>query len=127
MNYLFIGLTAAAIISQVPHAWFVFDSFSNINHKWLKNLQSMMFCSILSISILAFALDGQRWMALLGAAIEAIINIYYYTLNFWKEGITARTPETRKKSILKFWRMNWIKIFFAILLPSLIFIFAEQL
>lgn len=127
MKYLFIGLTAAAIISQIPHAWFVFDSFSNIKQKWLKNTQSLMFCSILSISILAFAMDDQGWMAILGAGIEAIINIYYYTLSFWKDGITARTPETRRKSILRFWRMNWIKLFFALLLPSLIYIFAEQL
>ena len=125
-NTLFIFLTIAAILSQIPHAWYVFDSFSKLN-KWLKISQSLLFCSILSVAILGFVLTGQTTLAIFGAFIETVINIYYYTLDFWKNGINKRTSETRKKAIAIFWRKNWIKIFFSVLLPLLIFIFSEQL
>lgn len=124
MYILFLSLTVLTIISQLTHTWFVFDSFSKLNG-WLKTAQSIVFCGILSVAILAFVLAGKTELALLGAIVEIIINIYYYAIDFFENGIRAR--ERRRKSIATFWRKNWIAMFFGVLLPLLIYIFSEQM
>lgn len=124
MYYLFIFLTLAAIVSQTIHTWFVFQSFSKLNGK-LKTFQSVTFCGILSIAIFAFVIVGKPQLAALGAAIEIVINIYYYAIDFFENGIRARVR--RSESILTFWRKNWIAMFFGVLIPLLIYIFAAQL
>lgn len=123
MKTLFIALTIASIFSQVPHAYAVFDSFSKLKG-WLKNAQSIIFCGILSIAIFGFVLIGRTDLALLGAIIEIIINIYYYSMEFWKDGYGGKK---KIRSTMKFWRQKWISIFFAFLLPVLIFIFSQIL
>ncbi len=113
--YLFLGLTIASIISQLPHAWYTFNSFSKLEG-WLKNTQAVMFCGILSVAIFGFVWIGKPKLAMIGAAIEIVINLYYYSIHYWQ----------RKGS--KFdWRKNWIAVFFGILLPALIYIFSEQM
>jgi hypothetical protein len=84
-----------------------------------------MFCGILSVAIYAFVIIGKPTLALLGAVIEIIINIYYYAMDFFNNGIRARVR--RRDSILKFWRVNWVAIFFGILLPMLIYVFAKEM
>ncbi len=121
---LFIALTVATIISQLVHTWYVFDSFSRLTG-WLKTFQSIMFCGILSVAIFAFVIIGKPGLALLGAIIEIIINMYYYAMDFFENGIRARVHI--RDSVLKFWRVNWIAIFFGLMLPVLIFIFAKQM
>ena len=121
---LFLALTIATIVSQLVHTWFVFHSFSRLTG-WLKTFQSIMFCGILSVAIFAFVIIGKPGLALLGAVIEIIINIYYYAMDFFENGIRARVHV--RDSILKFWRVNWIAVFFGILLPLLIYIFAKQM
>lgn len=124
-NYnLFLALTIATIISQLTHTWFVFDSFSRLKG-WLKTAQSVIFCGILSVAIFAFVIINKPYLALFGAIIEVIINMYYYAMDFFENGISARVH--RKTSIWKFWRKNWIGIFFGILLPMLIYIFAKEM
>jgi hypothetical protein len=130
MYTLFVILTIATIISQTVHSWFVFQSFSRLDG-WIKQFQAIMFCSIISVAIFAFVIIGKPNLALLGAIIEIIINIYYYAMTFFEKGIAAGSrsddKSMRKKSILKFWRMNWIAMFFGFLLPLLIYIFAKQM
>jgi len=121
---LFLALTVATIISQLVHTWFVFHSFSRLTG-WLKTFQSVMFCSILSVAIFAFVIIGKPGLAFLGAIIEIIINIYYYAMDFFENGIRARVHI--RDSVLKFWRVNWIAIFFGLMLPMLIYIFAMQM
>lgn len=121
---LFLALTIATIISQTIHTWFVFDSFSRLKGS-LKTFQSIIFCGIISISILAFVLIGKPKLAFFGALIEIIINMYYYGMDFWENGIRARVQ--RKLAIVTFWRRNWIAIFFGLLIPMLIYIFAKQM
>jgi len=121
---LFLLLTIATIISQLTHTWFVFDSFSRLKG-WLKTSQSIIFCSILSVAIFAFVIIGKPRLALLGAIVEIIINIYYYAMDFFENGIRARVH--RSTAIITFWRKNWIAIFFGLLLPMLIYIFAKQM
>jgi len=121
---LFLILTVATIISQLVHTWFVFHSFSRLTG-WLKTFQSIMFCGILSVAIFAFVIVGKPGLALLGALIEVIINIYYYAMDFFENGIRARVHV--RDSVLKFWRVNWIALFFGLMLPMLIFIFAKQM
>jgi hypothetical protein len=105
----------------------VFDSFRKIKQRWLKLTQSVIFCSILSVAILAFVLIEKPKLALLGAIVEIIINIYYYAIDFFENGIRHNEKHRRRKAILTFWRKNWIAIFFGILLPLLIYVFAEQM
>ena len=121
---LFLSLTIATIISQLIHTWFVFNSFSRLTG-WLKTFQSMIFCGILSVAIYAFVIIGKPNLALLGAIIEIVINIYYYAMDFFENGIRARVH--RLQSIASFWRKNWIGIFFGLLLPVLIYVFAKQM
>lgn len=121
---LFLALTVATIISQLVHTWYVFDSFSRLTG-WLKTFQSVMFCGILSVAIFAFVIIGKPGLAMLGAIIEIIINMYYYAMDFFENGIRARVHI--RDSVLKFWRVNWIAIFFGLMLPVLIFIFAKQM
>ena len=122
--WLFVALTVATILSQLVHTWYVFDSFSLLKG-WIKTVQSIIFCSILSVAIFAFVIIGKPELALLGAIVEIIINMYYYAKDFFENGISARVH--RKVSIAKFWRRNWIAIFFGILLPLLIYIFAKEM
>lgn len=124
MYTLFLTLTVLTIISQTIHTYFVFNSFSRLQG-WLRVTQAVLFCGIISVAILAFVLVLKPKMAMLGAAIEVIINVYYYAMDFFENGIRARTK--RSQSIWKFWRQNWVAIFFGILIPVLIYVFAEQM
>jgi hypothetical protein len=121
---LFLALAIATIVSQLIHTWYVFNSFSRLKG-WLRTFQSVIFCGILSVAIFAFVIIGQPTLALLGAGIEIVINMYYYAMDFFENGIRARVH--KKESIIKFWRVNWIAIFFGLLLPMLIYVFAIQM
>lgn len=121
---LFLALTIAAIISQTVHSWFVFQSFSRLEGK-LKTFQSVIFCSIISVAIFAFVIAKKPQLAMLGAVIEIVINIYYYAMDFFENGIRARVK--RNESIITFWRKNWIAIFFGLLIPMLIYVFSIQM
>ncbi len=124
MYTLFLSLTILTIISQTIHTYFVFNSFSRLGG-WLKVTQAVLFCGIISVAILGFVLVLKPKMALLGALIEIVINIYYYAMDFFENGIRARVH--RSTSIATFWRKNWISIFFGLLIPLLIYVFAEQM
>ena len=124
MYKLFLILTVATIVSQTVHTYFVFNSFSRLEGK-LKLFQAVIFCSILSVAIFAFVIVGKPKLALLGAFIEIVINMYYYAMDFFENGIRARVH--RSVSIITFWRKNWVAIFFGILIPMLIYVFAEQM
>ena len=130
MLYFFLSLTVLVIISQTVHTYSVFDSISKIENKKLKRFQAVVFCSILSLSILAFVMNGNEKLAFAGAVVEVVINMYYYAEEFWKNGFKSYSVDVREKrsaDITRFWRKNWIKIFFGVILPVLIYIFAEQI
>jgi hypothetical protein len=112
MRWVFITLTILSILSQIPHAYWAIDNFSTIKERWLKVSQNIVFCGIISVGILAFVLIGKHWYALAGAAIEIVINIYYYNSQFDK-----RT--SRKKT--------WLAYFLAFLIPISIFIFSMEI
>ena len=76
---LFIALTLVAIGAQVPHAYHAFTENSKLRSKNLRIIQGMLFCGILSVAIFAFVLIEKPMLALLGALIESLINVYYYT------------------------------------------------
>ena len=113
---LFITLTIVTVLSQVPHVYFTFKSFTKLESKWLIELQAILFCGILSTAIFAFVLIGRNDLALFGAVVEIIINVYYYSLHFWTR--RGNRFDTRK---------NWIAIFFGVLLPVLILLFSHIL
>lgn len=124
MYELFISLTVLTIVSQLFHNYEVFHSFSNLNGR-LKAIQAVIFCGIISVSIFAFVLINKPILALFGALIEIVINILYYGREFWKNGFPVR--KNRKASILSYWRQNWGRYLFSIIIPMLIYIFAEQI
>ena len=111
---LLIGLTIAAIVSQITHDYHTFKSFSNLEGA-VKEIQAWAFCAILSVAIFTFVLLGETWLALLGAGIEVVINVYYYSVHYWQRGNKF------------YWRKSWIAIFFGVLIPMMIFVFSEQL
>lgn len=115
MILLFTILTIAAIVAQLPHVWYMFNSFSRLEGN-LKTIQSVTFCLIISVAIFAFVMLGKPMLALFGVGIEVVINSYYYSLGFWQ----------RKNTRIDL-RKNWIAFLFGILIPVLIYIFSEQL
>ena len=115
MYYLFLSLAVASILAQTIHSYYVFNSFSQLEG-WLKDFQSITFCAIISVAIFGFVYIGKPNLALFGAAIEAIINLYYYSLSYW----------TRVNGSFSF-RKQWIALFFGLLLPAMIYIFADQM
>jgi len=115
MILLFTLLTIAAIVAQLPHAWYTFESFSRLEGS-LKTIQSITFCLIISVAIFAFVMLGKPMLALFGVGIEIIINLYYYSLNYWQ-----------RKNARVDMRKQWISFLFGILIPVMIFIFSEQL
>ena len=128
---LFFALAVAAIITQVPHIYFTINSFSKLQG-WLKTVQAVAFCSILSTAIMGFVWIGRSDLALLGAFIEIVFNLYYYSLDFWRNGFPVRNhrdgqqlKNAKRISVGRFWRQNWIAIFMGILIPAMIYIFAE--
>lgn len=121
---LFLWLTVATIVSQTIHTWFVFQSFSKLKG-FLKTIQSIIFCGIISVAIFAFVIVEKPGLALLGAFVEIVINMFYYAMDFFENGIRAKVR--RKTSIATFWRKNWIGVFFGLLLPMLIYIFAKEM
>jgi len=122
MYTLFLILTVAAIISQTVHTYFVFDSFSRLKGR-LKLFQAVIFCGIISVAIFGFVIINKPALALLGAFVEIVINMYYYAQDFFENGIRARVK--RVESIATFWRKNWVAIFFGLLIPMLIYIFSK--
>jgi len=128
MYTLFLILTVAAIISQTVHTYFVFDSFSRLKGR-LKLFQAVVFCGIISVAIFGFVIINKPALALLGAFVEIVINMYYYAQDFFENGIKAvREPyqlkAKRNAAIWRFWRKNWVAIFFGLLIPMLIYIFS---
>lgn len=126
MKPLFITLTVLAIISQTVHTYFVFNSFSRLSGG-LKLFQSVIFCSIISIAIFAFVIIGNPALALIGALVEVVINLYYYGTDYFENGIRYIKAENRRAAVLRYWRRNWIAFFFGLIIPMLIYIFAQQL
>src|SRR6056297_3065297 len=130
MEYiLFISLTALAIAAQVPNAYYVFKTFSRLEGN-LKEIQAIAFCLILSVAIFGFVYIEKPQLALLEAFLEMIINVYYYTSSFWKNGFNKRENAQRsiKQQITKFWRINWIAIILmGFCMPMFVYVFSEIL
>jgi hypothetical protein len=130
MEYIiFISLTGLAILAQIPNAYYVFRRFSRLSGT-LKEIQAVAFCLILSIAIFGFVWIGRPELALLGAIIESIINVYYYTGEFWKSGFNLQNNRryTIKQQVGRFWRYNWVAmIVLAIGMPTFIYVFSEIL
>ena len=130
MEYIiFISLTALAIIAQVPNSYFVFKTFSRLEGS-LKQIQAVAFCVIMAVAIFGFVWIERPRLALLGAFIEMIINIYYYTGKFWEKGFNNRDDRrfTKWQQIGRFWRYNWISmVVLGVVMPMMIYVFSEIL
>ena len=118
MKSLFTVLMVASIISQVPHAYWAIDHFSQIENKALRIVQNVVFCSIISVGIFGFAMIDKDDHALAGAMVEIIINFYYYDKQFKGKG-----QATMRDKISK----NWLAYFLAVLIPMMIYFFALEI
>ena len=114
---MFESLVTLSILSQIPHAYWAIDRFSLIENKALRISQNAIFCVIISIGILAFAIRGLHWYALGGTVIEIVINIYYIQTGI--DQIDKRSSKAKRK--------NWLGWFLAFLIPFTIFIFSLQI
>jgi mannose/fructose/N-acetylgalactosamine-specific phosphotransferase system component IIC len=79
------------------------------------------------VAIFGFVWIGEPELALFGAIIEVIINIYYYSQEIWQRKQDSRDKAQRRKDMKRFWRNNWIAIFMGLLFPALIYIFSHIL
>jgi hypothetical protein len=110
MKTLYLILAIAAIVSQIPHAYWSIERYNRINPIWLGRLQNVIFCGIISIGIFAFAYDGKHLYALAGAVVEIAINMYYYANQF--------------KRLSNPVREHWLAYFLAVLIPITIYVFS---
>lgn len=108
-----IILTIAAILTQAPHTYWAIDRFSNIEIKWIKISQNVIFCLILSLATLFYVLDGDHWFAAGFALMEIVINVYYY--------------QTEEKDLRKKQTKKWLRWVFAITFPAMIFFFSLKI
>ena len=106
-------LVIGAIASNLPHQYYTFDSFSSIDNKFIRVVQNTIFCGLVSLGILVYAIKGDYLIASGGAIIEMVVNFHYYNNQFserdWKRRI----------------RKNWAAYFFAVIIPSLILLFSH--
>ena len=129
---LIIFLIVAAIAAQIPHVYKVFIDASRLNGN-ARQVQAASFCIIVSTAIFVFVWIDRPLLALAGAGIESIFNLYYYTDDFWRDGMweykTKKTnsQENKRKSIKRFWRQRWIYFFVSIIIPGFIYLLSEML
>lgn len=126
-------LTFATIGSQIWHVYYVIHQNSLLSNK-NKKFQAGLFCGIISLAILYFALTGQHWYALAGAIIEMIFNVDYYTnrsqINIPPKLISDARKDNKSEWWAKFWYVlekDRMKYFLSILFPIMIFIFSLQI
>lgn len=112
MKTLFLILTIGAILGQVPHAYWSLDRYNRINQNWMRVSQNIVFCSLISVGILAFVLIENHTMALIGAFVEVLINVYYYTNQF--------------KNVQSPFKKHWLAYLLAVLLPLTIYFFSIE-
>jgi len=126
--WFFFSLSVMIITTQSITTWQVFIGFSQIENKFVKKFQALSFCMIISLLIIGSVFIGETWIALLGAALEVLINFYYYAKDFFEAGFksfTGNKEEVKKKrrqSIIRFWRRYWIRFVFGIIVPGGIFL-----
>ncbi len=125
IQFLIIALIIAAIAAQIPHVYKVFIDASKLRGR-ARYIQAASFCIIVSTAIFVFVWIDKPWLAAAGAMIESIFNIYYYTDDFWRNGMKTKQGK-RRKSILKFWRQRWIYFFVSLTIPTGIYILSEIL
>ena len=118
MNAIWILLTVFAIFSQVPHAYWSIMRYSQLEGQSVKALQAITFCTIISVGILMYVLKGKHEYALAGAAVEIIINLYYYNNSFSGRGRTALWDKIKRE---------WLAYFLAFLLPLTIYFFSKEI
>ena len=112
-------VTFMIIATQTINSWFFFDNFSRIENKKLRNFQSIMFCGIFSLFILVMVFMQEHKMALLGAVVEALLNVYYYFEFWWQNGYGSK--QNRGLARIRFWRRYWFKVLLAFIIPAAIF------
>lgn len=118
MSNLFITLTALAILSQIPHAWWAIARYNKLPVSWMANVQNGVFCGIISVGILGYVLLGKHMYALAGAFVEIAINLYYYNQQFGGKGQSTLSQKISK---------NWLAYFLAVLIPMTIYFFSLEI
>lgn len=122
MEEIIIMIFVVGFIStQVPHTYKVFEALSRLEGT-KKNMQAWSFSILTSGLIALFIYINNLWLAGVGVGLEIIINLYYFTNEYWESTYWGtRSKEGRVKPIFV-WQYNFMKIIFSIFIPALIFI-----
>jgi DNA-binding transcriptional regulator of glucitol operon len=110
MKTYFLILVIAIIAVQSFHAYWTINRYNKFNGR-MKQLQNVLFCSILGFGILGYALLEQPIYAAVGAVIETLINLYYMD-----SGLKAHKQRLKR---------HWIAYLMAIVFPATIYFFSE--
>lgn len=123
-DHLMVVMVFALIFVQVPHNYYVFSKFSKL--KKGKSFQSWVFCGIFSLLILYGVIIENEFIAISGAILEMLINVYYYNEQFFVGGFPNSIKRSRKQQMLRYWRQNGITmILFTFVFPSAIYVIAH--
>ena len=118
------------IIGQFPHTKKVFESISKLDDKY-RPIQGFIMAALTDTMIAVFIYIDKLLYASIGVVILIIINVYYYTEDYWLDPYWAETDQRKKskadgkrsKNEPQFiWRYNFMKILFSVLIPVSILI-----
>lgn len=119
MKTIYLIMSVAIIGVQTFHSYYAIDYFNHLPKKWMRETQNIMFCIILSSSIMVFTIDGKLWGAFFLAGVELCINLFYYQC----EKVDKRTSKAKATEGVSPWLKWWVFIW---LYPLLIALFSHQ-
>ena len=108
------------IVTQIPHTNKVFFSISRLDTEKSKAFQAWTLSILTSIMIAVFIYIDNILMAGIGVAIEIVINVYYYTQEYWLDKWWINRPSTGKPKFI--WHHRFMELLFSVLIPVMIFI-----
>lgn len=122
MKYFLLFAAILSVLSQLPHAYWMIDYVSNIPDKYkipLRIIQNVVFCMIISASIIVLVyLELHIWAAA-AVFIEIAINFYYTYCSFEEKYI-----RTKSENIIRKKRELVGSYFLGVLIPLCIFVFS---
>lgn len=119
-----------SIIANYPHTYWALDYISNVKEKFKfrvkgtefspKKIQNVIFCLIISTSILFLVLTNKEFWAMAACVVEMVINAFYVHSSY--EERYKRIKDEKKKEAKP--RQLKGAYFFAILMPFCIYVFS---
>lgn len=122
MEEIIIMIFVVGFIStQIPHTYKVFEAISRLEGTQ-KKVQAWSFSVLTSALIALFIYIDNLYLAGVGVALEIIINLYYFTNEYWEHSYWGIRNPTKREPPLFVWKYNFMKVLFSVFIPSLVFI-----